>query len=435
MTDRTDKDRHPQTQLSSRRHFLVAAATGLAAAGADRVHAQAAGKPITSNVKNQPPNVPDWSKFLGDGVAARPYGKPSKYEAHVVRRDVEWLTASRESSVNFTPLHELDGIITPNGLCFERHHGGTAQINPLDHRLMINGLVDRPLIFTMDDIKRFPRINRIHFLECAANSGMEWRGAQLNGCQFTHGMVHNVMYTGVPLKFVLEEAGLKPNAKWLLLEGADSAGMTRSLPLEKALKDVLLAFKMNGEALREEQGYPLRAVIPGWEGNLWVKWLRRIEVGDQPWHTREETSKYTDLLADGSSRRFTYLMDAKSVVTNPSPQAPLRHKGPNVLSGLAWSGRGTIRRVDVSLDGGRNWRSARIDGPVLEASLTRFYVEFDWQGEELMIQSRAMDSTGYVQPGKAELRKVRGVNSIYHNNGIQTWLVRSSGETENVEIS
>jgi sulfane dehydrogenase subunit SoxC len=435
MTDRKDKDRHPQTQLSSRRHFLVAAATGLAAAGADRVHAQAAGKPITSNVKNQPPNVPDWSKFLGDGVAARPYGKPSKYEAHVVRRDVEWLTASRESSVNFTPLHELDGIITPNGLCFERHHGGTAQINPLDHRLMINGLVDRPLIFTMDDIKRFPRINRIHFLECAANSGMEWRGAQLNGCQFTHGMVHNVMYTGVPLKFVLEEAGLKPNAKWLLLEGADSAGMTRSLPLEKALKDVLLAFKMNGEALREEQGYPLRAVIPGWEGNLWVKWLRRIEVGDQPWHTREETSKYTDLLADGSSRRFTYLMDAKSVVTNPSPQAPLRHKGPNVLSGLAWSGRGTIRRVDVSLDGGRNWRSARIDGPVLEASLTRFYVEFDWQGEELMIQSRAMDSTGYVQPGKAELREVRGVNSIYHNNGIQTWLVRSSGETENVEIS
>jgi sulfane dehydrogenase subunit SoxC len=435
MTDTTDRDRRRQGPLSSRRRFLAAATTGLITAGASRVHAQAPAKPIAPNPKNQPPNVPDWSKFLGDGVAARPYGKPSKYEAHVVRRDVEWLTASRESSVNFTPLHELDGIITPNGLCFERHHGGTAQINPLDHRLMINGLVDRPLIFTMDDIKRFPRVNRIYFLECAANTGMEWRGAQLNGCQFTHGMVHNVMYTGVPLKFVLEEAGLKPNAKWLLLEGADSAGMTRSLPLEKGLKDVLIAFKMNGEALREEQGYPLRAVIPGWEGNLWVKWLRRIEVGDQPWHTREETSKYTDLLADGRSRRFTYIMDAKSVVTNPSPQAPLRHKGHNVLSGLAWSGRGTIRRVDVSIDGGRNWRTARIDGPALEASLTRFYVDFDWQGEELIIQSRAMDSTGYVQPSKAELREVRGVNSIYHNNGIQTWLVRSNGETENVEIS
>jgi sulfane dehydrogenase subunit SoxC len=425
------RERHRLT----RRQLAAAAAGGLIAAAAGSVYAQTARRPIVANPKNHPPNVPDWSKVLGDGVASRPYGKPSRYEAHVVRQDVEWLTASRESSVNFTPIHELDGIITPNGLCFERHHGGVAEINPLDHRLMINGLVDRPMLFTMDDIRRFPRVNRICFLECAANSGMEWRGAQLNGCQFTHGMVHNVMYTGVPLKIVLEEAGLKPSAKWLLLEGADSAGMTRSLPIEKGLLDVLLAFKMNGEALREEQGYPLRAVIPGWEGNLWVKWLRRIEVGDQPWQTREETSKYTDLLADGRSRRFTYLMDAKSVVTNPSPQAPLRYRGHNVLSGLAWSGRGTITRVDVSLDGGRNWRAARIDGPMLEASLTRFYVEFDWQGQELLIQSRATDSTGYLQPTKAELRRVRGVNSIYHNNGIQTWLVRANGETENVEVS
>ncbi len=421
----------------SRRRLLASAAAGLVTAGAGNALAQGTTRSIANkaNPDNQPPNVPEWSKTLGDGVQSRPYGKPSKYESQVIRTDVPWLTASPESSVNFTPLHELDGIITPNGLCFERHHGGVAQVNPLDHRLMINGLVDRPMLFTMDDIKRFPRVNRIHFLECAANSGMEWRGAQLNGCQFTHGMVHNVMYTGVPLKFLLDEAGLKPNAKWLMLEGADASGMNRSLPLEKALKDTLIAFKMNGEALREENGYPLRAVVPGWEGNMWVKWLRRIEVGDQPWQTREETSKYTDLLADGRSRRFTFYMDAKSVVTNPSPQAPLKYKGHNVLSGLAWSGRGTIARVDVSLDGGRNWRTARLDGPVLDASLARFYVEFDWQGEELMIQSRAMDSTGYVQPTKEELRKVRGVNSIYHNNGIQTWLVRSNGETENVEIS
>jgi sulfane dehydrogenase subunit SoxC len=438
MTDTTDRD--PAHQRSggwqpSRRLLLASAAAGLVTAGAGGTLAQGSRRPIKADPANQPPNVPDWSKTLGDGVAARPYGKPSRYEAHVARVDVEWLTASRESSVNFTPLHELDGLITPNGLCFERHHGGIAQINPLDHRLMINGLVDKPLLSTLDDIKRFPRVNRIHFLECAANTGMEWRGAQLNGCQFTHGMVHNVMYTGVPLKFLLAEVGLKPNARWLLLEGADASGMTRSLPLEKALKDTLVAFKMNGEALREEQGYPLRVVVPGWEGNLWVKWLRRIEVGDQPWQTREETSKYTDLLADGHSRRFTFFMDAKSVVTSPSPQAPFRFKGHNVLSGLAWSGRGTIARVDVSLDGGRNWRTARLDGPVLEASLTRFYVELDWRGQELLIQSRAMDSTGYVQPTKAELRQVRGVNSIYHNNGIQTWLVRSNGETENVEVS
>ncbi len=413
----------------SRRRFLGGAAVagaGLAGTGLARAEA---GKPDPLITE-----VQDWSRYLGEGVDKRPYGTPSRFEKHVIRRDVSWLTASPESSVNFTPLHELDGIITPSGLCFERHHGGIADIDPANHRLMIHGLVDKPLVFTMEDIKRMPRQNRIHFLECAANSGMEWRGAQLNGCQFTHGMVHNVMYTGVPLKVLLAEAGVKANAKWLMLEGADSSGMNRSLPLEKALDDVLIAFAMNGEALRPEQGYPLRAVIPGWEGNLWVKWLRRIEVGDQPWQAREETSKYTDLLADGRSRRFTFFMDAKSVVTNPSPQAPLKQKGRNVLSGLAWSGRGTIKRVDVTLDGGKNWQHARIDGPVLDKSLTRFYVDFDWTGQDLLIQSRAMDSTGYLQPTKEELRKIRGTNSIYHNNGIQTWHVKANGETENVEI-
>ncbi len=413
----------------SRRRFLggaTAAGAGLAAVGAARAQAPAPDPLIT--------DVQDWNRYLGEGVDKRPYGTPSRFEKHIVRRDVSWLTASPESSVNFTPLHELDGIITPSGLCFERHHGGIADIDPANHRLMIHGLVDKPLVFTMEDIRRMPRQNHVHFLECAANSGMEWRGAQLNGCQFTHGMVHNVMYTGVPLKLLLAEAGLKPNATWLNLEGADSSGMNRSLPVMKALDDVLIAFAMNGEALRPEQGYPLRAVIPGWEGNLWVKWLRRIEAGDKPWQAREETSKYTDLLADGRSRRYTFIMDAKSVVTNPSPQAPLKQKGRNVLSGLAWSGRGTIRRVDVTLDGGRNWQEARIDGPVLDKSLTRFYVDFDWGGQELLIQSRAIDSTGYLQPTKDELRKVRGVNSIYHNNGIQTWHVKGNGETENVEI-
>jgi sulfane dehydrogenase subunit SoxC len=413
----------------SRRRFLGGAAVagaGLAGTGLARAETAKPDPLITE--------VQDWSRYLGEGVDKRPYGTPSRFEKDVIRRDVSWLTASPESSVNFTPLHELDGIITPSGLCFERHHGGIADIDPANHRLMIHGLVDKPLVFTMEDIRRMPRQNRIHFLECAANSGMEWRGAQLNGCQFTHGMVHNVMYTGVPLKVLLAEAGLKANATWLMLEGADSSGMNRSLPIEKALDDVLIAFAMNGEALRPEQGYPLRAVIPGWEGNLWVKWLRRIEVGDQPWQAREETSKYTDLLADGRSRRFTFFMDAKSVVTNPSPQAPLKHKGRNVLSGLAWSGRGTIKRVDVTLDGGRNWQPARIDGPVLDKSLTRFYVDFDWAGQDLLIQSRAMDSTGYLQPTKEELRKIRGTNSIYHNNGIQTWHVKANGETENVEI-
>ncbi len=408
----------------SRRAFL----SGAAAAGAGLATAAAAKDPA---IKVQP-----WMQQLGDGVDVAPYGMPSPFEKDVKRRSVEWLTADPISSINFTPLHDLDGIITPNGLCFERHHGGVAQVDPAEHRLMIHGLVDRPLAFTMEDLKRFPRENHVYFLECAANSGMEWRGAQLNGCQFTHGMIHNVMYTGVPLKMLLEEADVKPSGKWILAEGADAAAMTRSIPMEKALEDCLVAFKMNGEALRAEQGYPLRLVVPGWEGNMWIKWLRRIEVGDQPWHHREETSKYTDLLADGVARRFTWEMDAKSVITNPSPQAPITHgPGPAVLTGVAWSGRGTIPRVDVSIDGGVNWHKARIDGPSLMKSMHRFYYEFDWDGQPLLLQSRAHDSTGYVQPTKDALRQVRGVNSIYHNNGIQTWAVDADGRAENVEIS
>jgi sulfane dehydrogenase subunit SoxC len=414
---------------ASRRRFLGgvgAAAALLGAAG--RAGAATPDPAITE--------LPDWTRYLGEGVASRPYGRPSDFEANVVRRHVEWLTASRESSVSFTPLHDLDGTITPNGLCFERHHSGIAEVDPAKHRLLVHGLVERPLIFTVGELKRFPgRTNRVYFMECAANSGMEWRGAQLNGCQFTHGMIHNVMYTGVPLKAVLEAAGVRANAKWLLAEGADAAAMTRSVPLAKALDDCLLAWAMNGEALRPEQGYPLRLVVPGWEGNMWIKWLRRIEVGDQPWQHREETAKYTDLMADGRARRFTFAMDAKSVVTNPSPQAPLAHPGPNLISGLAWSGRGRVRRVDVSLDGGRNWQAARLDGAVLPLALTRFYYPFDWSGGELLVQSRAIDETGYVQPTKQALRQVRGANSIYHNNGIQTWHVLTGGETENVEVS
>ncbi|MEE9313155.1 MAG: sulfite dehydrogenase [Rhizobiaceae bacterium] len=417
-------------KLASRRTFLksslalggVAAATGVAGAASE-------GDAAILEKK-------DWNQYPGDGVDEAPYGSPSEFEKHVNRKNVPWLTAETISSINFTPLHELDGIITPNGLCFERHHSGTAQVDPAEHRLMINGLVDKELVFTMDDLMRFPRKNQVNFLECAANSGMEWRGAQLNGCQFTHGMIHNVMYTGVPLKLLLEEAGVKGSAKWLLPEGADASGMTRSLPMEKAMDDCLVAFKMNGEALRPEQGYPLRLVVPGWEGNMWIKWLRRIEVGDQPWHHREETSKYTDLMANGKARRFTWEMDVKSVITNPSPQAPIKHeKGATVLTGVAWSGRGTVKAVDVTIDGGINWHRARIDGPSLDKSMHRFYYEFDWDGSPLLLQSRAIDSEGYVQPTKDALRAVRGTNSIYHNNSIQTWSVKKGGEIDNVDIS
>ena len=400
--------------------------------------AATAGAALATKARANDPAITElqpWNQELGAPVDAAPYGMPSKYEADTVRRNVEWLTADTTASINFTPLHRLEGIITPNGVCFERHHAGVAEVDPAKHRLMINGLVDKPLVFTMEDIKRFPRENKIYFLECAANGGMEWRGAQLNGCQFTHGMVHCVMYTGVSLKTILAEAGVKTAGKWVMPEGADASAMTRSIPMEKALDDCMVAFAMNGEALRPEQGYPLRLVVPGWEGNMWVKWLRRLEVGDMPWHHREETSKYTDLMENGKARRFTWEMDVKSVITNPSPQAPITHgKGHTVLSGLAWSGRGTVKRVDVSTDGGRNWTTARLDGPSHDKALHRFYHEFDWDGGDLLLQSRAIDSDGNVQPTKDALRKVRGTESIYHNNSIQTWHVQSSGEVENVEV-
>jgi len=412
---------------ASRRQFLAGAAA--MGAGAVAAHAAAAGDPMITEKQI-------WAQATGDGVDAVPYGMPIKYESDVVRRNVEWLTADTISSINFTPIHALDGTITPQGCAFERHHSGAIDLTKQDYRLMINGLVDTPLVFTYDDLMRFPRESHVYFCECAANTGMEWAGSQLNGAQFTHGMIHNMEYIGVPLRTILNEAGIKPEATWVFVEGADASSNGRSIPMEKALDDVLVAFKANGEALRKEHGYPVRLVVPGWEGNMWVKWLRRIELTTQPVESREETSKYTDTMADGSSRKHTWVMDAKSVITSPSPQAPITHgKGPLVITGLAWSGRGAITQVDVTLDGGKNWQVARLAAPGQPMALTRFYLDIDWQGEEMFIQSRAHDETGYVQPTKTQLREVRGLNSIYHNNCIQTWWVKSNGEAENVEIS
>ncbi|WP_417475213.1 sulfite dehydrogenase [Leisingera sp.] len=413
----------------SRRQFLTGAAAagaGAMAAGASRA---AAPDPLITEVQ-------DWASGLGDGVDVTPYGLPIEYESDVVRRNVEWLTADTISSINFTPIHALDGTITPQGCAFERHHSGAIELRKEDYRLMINGLVDTPLVFTYADLERFPRENRVYFCECAANSGMEWAGAQLNGAQFTHGMIHNMEYSGVPLRTLLEEAGVSPAGKWVYVEGADASSNGRSIPLEKAMDDVLVAFKANGEALRKEHGYPVRLVVPGWEGNLWIKWLRRVEVMDQPVESREETSKYTDTLANGISRKWTWEMDAKSVITSPSPQAPVTHgKGPLVITGLAWSGRGAISGVDVSLDGGKTWQQARLAAPGADKALTRFYLDINWDGAEMLLQSRARDTSGYVQPTKAQLREVRGLNSIYHNNAIQTWWVKANGEAENVEVS
>lgn len=414
-----------------RRSFLK----GSAAAAGSTAIATLAGGAQAGDPENQPPNVPYWSQGLGDGVDVTPYGVPSEFEKNVIRRNVEWLTATPESSVSFTPLADLHGIITPNGLHFCRHHGGVAEIEPEDHRLIIHGLVEQDLMFSMKDILRMPSVSRIHFLECAANGGMEWRGAQLEAVQFTHGMISCCEWTGVTLKTLLNECGLKASAKWLLAEGADAAGMTRSIPLNKALEDCLIVYAQNGEMLRPEQGYPLRLLVPGWEGNMSIKWLRRIEVGDQPWHTREETSKYTDLMPSGKARQFTWFQECNSVITSPSTEKPIDGKGFVEIRGLAWTGQGKIKRVDVSMDGGKNWQPAQIDGPVLDKALTRFRLPWKWDGKPALLQSRAIDDSGYVQPEFADLRALRGEWSIYHNNSIHTWQINAGGDVENVQLS
>ena len=385
--------------------------------------------------KNLPPNVPEWSRTLGAPVLASPYGMPSKYEANVKRRESPGLTRTPLSSVSFTPLQNLFGIITPSGLHFERHHAGVPDIDPHQHRLMLHGLVANPRIYTMDDLVRFPSVSRIHFIECGANTGMEWANVAVPTVQYSHGMLSCSEWTGVPLATLLDEAGVdRKRAKYVLAEGADGASLTRTLPLAMALDDVLVCYAQNGEMLRPEQGYPLRLVVPGVQGVSNVKWLRRIEVGDAPWNTREESLHYVDLLPGGMHRQYTWIQEAKSVITSPSGGQVLLDRGFHEITGLAWSGRGKVKRVDVSTDGGRNWRTARLQEPVLGKALTRFRIDWTWSGERALLQSRAMDDTGFVQPTIRQLREVRGTRSIYHNNAIQTWRVDPSGEVSNVQV-
>lgn len=425
-------------KLTSRRDVLRGLAggiTGTAVAGS-AFAATDVGSVATEKTNSfLPPNVPSWSKSLGPGVVTHAYGQPSEFEADVVRRNVDWLTADRIASVSFTPIADLKGIITPSGLVFERHHAGIPDINPDQHRLMIHGMVERPLVLSMSDLMRLPSVSKIHFLECAANGGMEWRGAQMDRAQFTHGMMACCEWTGVMLSTLLQESGVNSSATWLLAEGADGAKMSRSIPMAKAMDDAMIVFAQNGEALRPEQGYPLRLLTPGWEGNTSIKWLRRLELGDQPWHHREETSKYTDLMADGQAREFTFVQECNSVITTPSPENPLRGKGKYQIEGLAWSGRGRIKHVDVSIDGGDNWREAKLASPVLAKAWTRFSMEFDWDGSPALLQSRSTDDTGYVQPTYRQLKRVRGTNSIYHKNAIHTWQLLASGGVANVQLS
>ena len=385
-------------------------------------------------------NLPALSKGLGQPVASRPYGLPSEFEKNLQRRESPGLTRVGAASVSFAPLQSLFGIITPSGLHFERHHQGWWDIDPSKHRLMINGsdesLIKRPMVFDMDEIMRLPSVSRMCFIECGANTAMEWNNTAVPTVQYTHGMLSCSEFTGVPLITLLEMCGADlKRGRFVLAEGADGSGMTRTIPMSLIQSgEVLVAYGQNGEMLRPENGYPLRLVVPGIQGVSWVKYLRRIEVGDMPYGAKDETLHYVDLLPDGMHRQYSGIQEIKSVITSPSGGQVVLQKGFHSITGLAWSGRGKVKKVDVSIDGGRNWKAARLEGPVLAKCLTRFNTDFVWDGKPVILQSRAVDETGHIQPTVQALREVRGSRSIYHNNAIQSWLLGENGEVKNVQV-
>ena len=429
-----------QGGLAQRRGFMRNA---FAAAAGATVSSGIAAQDIAAQDRSGDPailNLPAHSKGLGKGVATDGYGSPSKYERNVQRRPSPGLTQTKQASVSFAPLQSLFGIITPSGLHFERHHQGWWDIDPTGHRLMLNGsdpaMMKTPMVFSMDELMRLPSVSRFHFIECGANTGMEWGNVAVPTVQYTHGMLSCSEYTGVPLISVLELCGVDwKRAKFVLAEGADGSSMTRTIPMSLITSgEVLLAYAQNGEMLRPENGYPLRLVVPGVQGVSWIKYLRRIEVGDQPYASKDESLHYVDLMPGGLHRQYSSVQECKSVVTTPSGGQVLLDKGFHSITGLAWSGRGKVSAVDVSVDGGRNWRAARIQGPAMSKCLTRFSCDWVWDGKATLIQSRASDETGYVQPTQQQLRAVRSTRSIYHNNAIQTWLIQESGEIKNVQI-
>ena len=389
----------------SRRALLAGAAGALGAQALER-----AGLPVPQD----PTKVP--------GTPVSPLGQRSPFERP--RR----VPVGTGQGISLTPLQNLSGIVTPADLHFERHHAGVPAIDPQRYKLLIHGMVERPTMFDLEALKRFPSVSRLCFLECSGNGFPSYRDIRPDLTpQLVDGLTSTSEWTGVLLSTLFRDVGVKPGARWFLAEGEDAAVMARSIPLEKASDDAMIAYGQNGEALRPEQGYPARLLVPGWEGNANVKWIWRIEIADRPFMTREETSKYSDPLPDCTARLFSFAMDAKSVITFPAYPVTLPDKGWWEIEGLAWSGRGRVRRVDVSTDAGRHWAPAELQQPVLPKCHTRFRYLWTWDGGDTTLLSRAADETGYVQPTLDELRQARGRGTTYHFNHIRAWTVRRDG--------
>jgi sulfane dehydrogenase subunit SoxC len=407
--------------ILNRRGFLERAVlTGAAAAGTGVTPALA-----------EPLAVPRWTKEPGAALSA--YGQPSRFESKVVRTvPAPPNPATVGIGTARTPVQLLNGMITPNGLHFDRSHSGTPDIDPDQHRLLIHGLVKRPLTFTMEALSRYPMESRIAFIECGGNSGaLNAPQAQPLNAQAIHGLVSCAEWTGVRLATLLDEAGVEPAAKWVVAEGADSAAMSRSVPLAKCMDDALVCLYQNGERVRPANGYPIRLLLPGFEGNLNVKWLRRLKLVDAPVMAKDETSKYTVLLKDGKAWQFVFPMEVKSIITRPSPGLGLKGQGFYEISGLAWSGNGRIKQVEVSADGGASWAAAALQEPVLPKALTRFRGGWQWNGGPAVLQSRATDETGMVQPTRAVFAAERGLRGVYHYNAIASWKIDEKGEASN----
>lgn len=407
--------------LINRRHLLRLGLAGAGTAVSGSLLAAEAGLKL---------EIPAWSKQPGPGASG--YGSRSRFE------DMQRMSGNPNplypgGGASRSPLHKLQGSITPNSLHFERHHAGIPDIDPAQHKLVIHGLVRQPLVFSYEDLLRYPMVSKIYFLECSGNSGSLFGPNAANGtAQSLHGLVSGAEWTGIPLSTLLDEAGVEPSARWINAVGADAASMGRSVPLNRAMDDVMLALFQNGEAVRPEQGYPMRLFVPGCEGNISVKWLTQIKLTSEPSHFRDETSKYSDVRLDRKSHQFTYPMGTKSVITSPSGQMQLEKQGIYQISGIAWSGRGSIRRVEVSADGGRTWADAMIQSHQSEKALARFRIPWEWSGGDAILQSRATDSRGNVQPTRQSLVTEKGNISTYHYHGIQSWAVNNTGEVANV---
>jgi sulfane dehydrogenase subunit SoxC len=378
-----------------------------------------------------PLSVPRWSTEPGSSFT--PYGQPSHFEKDVVRTSPPPANpATPGIGVARTPIAALDGIMTPSGLHFERSHSGVPDIDPEQHRLIIHGLVKRPLEFTMEVLSRYPRVSRIAFVECAGNSGaLNAPQPQPLNAQAIHGLLSCSEWSGVRLSTLLDEAGVEPAAKWVLAEGADASGMSRSIPIAKAMDDALICLYQNGEKVRPSNGYPVRLLLPGFEGNMNVKWLRRLKLVESPVMTKDETSKYTILLRDAHAWQFVFPIEVKSIITRPSPGLLLKGPGFYEISGLAWSGRGRVVRVEVSADGGASWTEAALQDPVLPKALTRFRAAWIWNGGPAILQSRATDETGMTQPTRAQFAAERGLRGLYHYNAVASWRIDEKGEASN----